>query len=84
MAPCVQIYNYKIFATSPDFVATDHEGSVAIQHALEDGVRIANCSWGAGAAGDGTSREAKACDNAWQFGMTGVQGVGTMGLELGA
>jgi serine protease AprX len=79
MAPEATIYNYKILATHPVFNATDFEGALAIQQALEDGVRVANCSWGAGPAGDGTSREARACDRAWRFGLTIVKSAGNLG-----
>jgi serine protease AprX len=70
------IYNYKIFPKGNDFF-----GSLAIQHALTDGAHIANCSWGAGAAGDGTSREARACDEAWKVGLTVVKSAGNGGAD---
>jgi serine protease AprX len=79
MAPDVTIYNYKVLATHRTFNATDFEGALAIQQALEDGVRVANCSWGAGPASDGTSREARACDRAWRFGLTVVKSAGNNG-----
>jgi serine protease AprX len=79
MAPGATIYNYKVLATHPSFDATDFEGALGIQQALEDGARVANCSWGAGPAGDGTSREARACDRAWRFGLTLVKSAGNKG-----
>ena len=79
MAPHVTIYNYKVLATQRAFNGTDFDGALAIQQALEDGVRVANCSWGAGAAADGTSREARACDRAWRFGLTIVKSAGNNG-----
>jgi len=79
MAPEVTIYNYKVLATHRAFNATDFEGALAIQQALEDGARVANCSWGAGPATDGTSREARACDRAWRFGLTVVKSAGNLG-----
>src|SRR5918994_733912 len=79
MAPHVTIYNYKVLATQRAFNGTDFDGALAIQQALEDGVRVANCSWGAGAATDGTSREARACDRAWRFGLTIVKSAGNNG-----
>jgi serine protease AprX len=79
IAPDAMIYNYKVLATHIGFNATDFQGAVAIQQALEDGARIANCSWGAGRAGDGTSREARACDRAWEFGLTVVKSAGNAG-----
>ena len=79
MAPDATIYNYKVLATHRAFNATDFEGALAIQQALEDGVRVANCSWGAGPATDGTSREARACDRAWRFGLTVVKSAGNLG-----
>ena len=79
MAPEATIYNYKVLATHPVFNATDFEGALAIQQALEDGARVANCSWGAGPAGSGTSREARACDRAWRFGLTIVKSAGNLG-----
>jgi len=79
MAPDATIYNYKVLATHRAFNATDFEGALAIQQALEDGVRVANCSWGAGPATNGTSREARACDRAWRFGLTVVKSAGNAG-----
>jgi serine protease AprX len=79
MAPGVTIYNYKVLATHRAFNGTDFEGALAIQQALEDGARVANCSWGAGPATDGTSREARACDRAWRFGLTVVKSAGNQG-----
>ena len=79
IAPDVMIYNYKVLATYIGSNATDFQGAVAIQQALEDGARIANCSWGAGRAGDGTSREARACNRAWELGLTVVKSAGNAG-----
>lgn len=78
MATEVTIYNYKVMATN-SISAADFDGSLAIQHALEDGVQAANCSWGNGPAGDGTSREARACDNAWKKGMVIIKSAGNHG-----
>jgi serine protease AprX len=79
VAPEVTIYNYKVLATHIAFHATDFEGAFAIQHALEDGASVANCSWGTGPARDGTSREARACDRAWRYGLTIVKSAGNGG-----
>lgn len=79
MAPGVTIYNYKVLATNEFLNADDFAGALAIQNALEDGAAIANCSWGAGAAGDGTSREARACNAAWDHGMAVVKSAGNQG-----
>jgi serine protease AprX len=79
MAPDVTIYNYKVIAEDNALSSDDFGGALAIQQALEDGVHIANCSWGAGPAGDGTSREALACDEAWNLGMTIVKSAGNRG-----
>ena len=79
MAPAVTIASYKIFPTNAQPVASDFDATVAIQRVLEDGVRIANCSWGVGPAGDGTSREAKAFDRAWQLGLLIVKSAGNAG-----
>lgn len=79
MAPDVTIYNYKVIAEDHALSSDDFGGALAIQQALEDGVHIANCSWGAGPAGDGTSREALACDQAWSLGMTIVKSAGNRG-----
>ena len=40
---------------------------------------MANCSWGAGPAGDGGSPEARACDEAWGLGMVVVKSAGNLG-----
>jgi len=76
MAPGVSIANYKVLATDASLNSDDFGGALAIQQALEDGAQIANCSWGAGPAGDGTSREAVACNNAWSLGLILVKSAG--------
>jgi serine protease AprX len=83
MAPEALIYNYKVLSTHAALHAEDFEAALAIQHALEDGLRIVNCSWGAGPASDGTSREARACNAAWRLGMTIVKSAGNNGPGLG-
>jgi serine protease AprX len=84
MAPAVAIANYKIFASDPNHHGTDFDGALAIQQALEDGVMVVNCSWGAGPTGDGTSREARACDNAWDLGLVVVKSAGNKGPRVGS
>lgn len=79
MAPEATIYNYKVLATNPDLTGDDFDGALAIERALEDGAHISNCSWGAGPASDGTSREARACDQAWTLGLTIVKSAGNAG-----
>ena len=79
MAPDATIYNYKVLATNRFLNSDDFDGALAIQQALEDGAHIANCSWGAGPAGDGTSREARACNAAWALGLTIVKSAGNQG-----
>jgi serine protease AprX len=79
VAPEATIYNYKVLATNPSLTGDDFDGALAIQQALEDGAHIANCSWGAGPVGDGTSREAVACDEAWLLGLTIVKSAGNKG-----
>ena len=81
VAPEATVYNYKVLATNRFLNADDFGGALAIQSALEDGADIANCSWGAGPAGDGTSREAVACDRAWSLGMTIVKSAGNRGAS---
>ena len=79
MAPDVTIYNYKILATVAALNADDFGGALAIQQALEDGAHVANCSWGAGLASNGTSREARACNAAWALGLVLVKSAGNRG-----
>jgi serine protease AprX len=79
MAPEVTFYNYKVIAGNPTLSGDDFDGALAIQQALEDGAHVANCSWGAGPAGNGTSREARACDTAWGYGLTIVKSAGNRG-----
>jgi serine protease AprX len=81
MATEATIYNYKVVATTFEIHAQDFDGSMGIQHALEDGAHVANCSWGNGAAGNGTSREAVACDEAWNSGMVLVKSAGNEGPD---
>lgn len=79
IAPGVSILGYKIFATDPSLDGDDFDGGLAIQQALEDGAHIANLSWGAGPAGDGRNRLARACDRAWSFGLVVVKSAGNLG-----
>jgi serine protease AprX len=79
MAPDATIYSYKVLATNPVLTGTDFDGALGIQQALEDGAHVANCSWGAGPAGDGSSREARACDEAWAAGLIIVKSAGNRG-----
>jgi serine protease AprX len=79
VAPEATIYNYKVLATNQFLTGDDFDAALAIQQAVEDGAHIANCSWGAGPIGDGTSREAIACDEAWALGMTIVKSAGNKG-----
>lgn len=79
MAPGALVRNYKVLATQEDLSGDDFSGALALQRALEDGALIANCSWGAGPTGDGTSREARACDRAWDLGLTIVKSAGNGG-----
>ena len=79
MAPEATIYNYKVIATNRALSGDDFDGALAIQQAVEDGAHIANCSWGNGPAGDGTSREAVACNEAWALGLTVVKSAGNLG-----
>ena len=81
IAPEVTLYNYKVLATNKFMGGDDFDGSLAIQQALEDGAQIANCSWGAGDASDGTSREARACNAAWELGMVIVKSAGNRGPQ---
>ena len=79
MAPEATIYSYKVLANNPSLTGTDFDGALAIQQALEDGAHIANCSWGAGPARDGSSREARACNEAWNAGLVIVKSAGNNG-----
>lgn len=81
VASDAMIYNYKVLATIDQLNSDDFSGAMAIQDALEDGVHVANCSWGAGPALDGTSREARACDEAWALGMAIVKSAGNRGPD---
>jgi serine protease AprX len=81
ISPEVTIYHYKVIATDPLSNADDFGGALAVQQALEDGAHIANCSWGIGSAGDGTSREARAFDTAWDLGLVIVKSAGNQGTD---
>ncbi|MFP5317387.1 MAG: S8 family serine peptidase [Acidimicrobiia bacterium] len=81
VAPEAVVYNYKVIATGRFTGADDFDGALAIQHALEDGVQVANCSWGAGPLRAAVSREARACDTAWALGLTIVKSAGNRGPE---
>jgi serine protease AprX len=73
IAPAATIHNYKIIATGLDAPASP---DLAIERALADGLRVVNCSWGAGPAGAGSSPVARACDAAWKAGMAIVKSSG--------
>jgi serine protease AprX len=79
MAPDATVYNYKVIATNRFLNSDDFGGALALQQALEDGAHVANCSWGAGPAMDGLSREARACNAAWDLGMLIVKSAGNRG-----
>jgi len=79
MAPEATVYNYKIIAENPSLAGDDFDGALALQRAVEDGAHIANCSWGVGPAGDGVSREAVACNEAWALGLAIVKSAGNLG-----
>lgn len=83
MAPGATIYSYKVLATNPAYSGTNFDGRLAIQNALEDGAHIANCSWGDGPAGNGTGKNAEACNNAWNLGLTIVKSAGNRGPGAG-
>jgi serine protease AprX len=85
VAPGVTIYNYKVLPEDENLPAgDDFDGALAIQHALEDGAHVANCSWGSVRSSrrtvlDGRSREARACNAAWAQGLVIVNSVGNEG-----
>ena len=81
IAPGAMIYSYKVLATTPLGNGDDFSGARAIQDAVEDGADIANCSWGAGPAGNGTSREARAAATAWSLGLAVVKSAGNQGPD---
>jgi serine protease AprX len=79
VAPGARIWNYKVLATNRFLNGDDFDGALALQQALEDGARIANCSWGVGEVATAKSREAIAVDAAWTFGMVVVKSAGNNG-----
>src|SRR6266404_939942 len=79
IAPEALIYNYKVQATNRIVFGDDIDGVRGLEQALQDGADIANCSWGTGRAGDGTSREARACNEAWKCGLVVVKSAGNDG-----
>lgn len=81
IAPEATIYNYKVLATNSELNGEDFDGALAIQQAAEDGVHVANCSWGVGAASDGKSRESRACNKAWTVGLAIVKSAGNGGPD---
>ncbi|MFY9619496.1 MAG: S8 family serine peptidase [Pyrinomonadaceae bacterium] len=81
IAPEATIYNYKVLAPSSGEIGDDFDGALALQAAAKDGVHIANCSWGTGPASDGTSRQARACNEAWKLGLTIVKSAGNRGPD---
>ena len=84
IAPGAKILSYKVFATDAAEQGSDFDATLAIQQAVEDGAAIANCSWGVGAATDGTSREARAFNRAWDLGLIIVKSAGNKGPAPGS
>lgn len=78
IAPGALVMNYKVFTTGIS-LGDEFQGILAIEHALRDGADVANCSWGTGPAGDGSSREARAFNRAWQEGLVLVKSAGNTG-----
>jgi serine protease AprX len=83
IAPEATIASYKVFATNPADQGNDFDATLAIQQALEDGALVANCSWGIGVATDPNSREARACNRAWDLGLVLVKSAGNQGPSSG-
>lgn len=79
IAPGVVVYNYKVLAAGRRHDADDFGAALALQYALEDGVAVALCAWGAGPIGPGPSRLARALDQAWALGMVVVKSAGNGG-----
>lgn len=84
IAPDATIHNYKVFMTDHVNQAEDFDGAIALEHALQNGAKIANCSWGTPALTDGQSREVLACNTAWQCGLTVVKSAGNEGRKKGS
>jgi hypothetical protein len=80
IAPDAIVLNYKVFPTGSD-EGDEFQGMLAIEHALRDGVEIANCSWGIGSAGDGTTRDAKGFNKAWSEGLILIKSAGNDGPD---
>lgn len=78
-----KLYNYKVLGTNVQVSADDFAGAKAIEKALEDGIQIANCSWGISFVEDSISREAKACNEAWDLGLVIVKSAGNNGSGKG-
>src|SRR5262249_17169817 len=78
VAPDAAIINHKVFSTGSDN-GDEFQGLLALEHALRDGVDIANCSWGIDSAGDGTDRNGKAFNKAWREGLVIVKSAGNLG-----
>lgn len=80
MSPKAMLYNYKVFATASSDPPDDFSGALALEQALEDGARVANCSWGVDRmASSGRSRVCRACDQAWALGLLVVKSAGNCG-----
>lgn len=80
MAPGCEIYCYKVFASASAFDGFRFDGERALQFALEDGVQVANCSWGVDPPRPGqppTMEEA--ISDAWEGGMVVVKSAGNNG-----
>jgi serine protease AprX len=81
IAPGITILNYKVFPFG-SVEGDEFQGMLAVEHALRDGADVANCSWGTGElAGDGTGRNAKAFNTAWEHGLILVKSAGNFGPD---
>jgi len=80
VAPSATIRNYKI-----PRLATDMQATRAIEQAVEDGLRIVNCSFGVVALPlGGPSRVVAACDEAWAHGTAVIKSAGEKVLTVPA
>lgn len=80
VAPGCEIYCYKVFASVSAFDGSRFDGERALQFALEDGVQVANCSWGADPPGPGQPPTMlEAISDAWEGGMVVVKSAGNDG-----
>jgi serine protease AprX len=86
MAPEAIIWSYKLLPSEANNSGEGFKGADAIEDVIKDmneGVKVANCSWGVPTELDGTNVWAKTAERATKLGLVLVKSAGNSGPEPG-